>query len=203
MAGGCGQPVLAKNENVAADLSGLLEGQPDLEEIFRDSAGYIAQLQTWLQYAGAYDRILYGTDWPIIHIKTYLAFIRRLIPEKYHEAVFFENANRILPLGALREICFAFCGKTAYTYSHKAMEDREGMKLGFIGAGNMATAIFSGALKQNVLESQDVALYDVDTKKSEEHRKAYGITVCDSAQALVDCAILSFWAVKPIVAKAS
>ena len=58
------------------------------------------------------------------------------------------------------------------------------MKLGFIGAGNMATAIFSGALRQKVLKSQDVALYDVDTQKSEEHRKAYGITVCDSAQAL-------------------
>lgn len=75
------------------------------------------------------------------------------------------------------------------------------MKLGFIGAGNMATAIFSGALMQNVLKSQDVALYDVDTKKSEEHRKAYGITVCDSAQALVDCSDIVVLAVKPIVAK--
>jgi predicted TIM-barrel fold metal-dependent hydrolase len=91
--------VLAKNDNVAADLSGLLEGQPDLEEVFRDSAGYIAQLQTWLHYAGAYDRVLYGTDWPIIHIKTYLEFIRRIVPEQYHSAVFFENANRIYRLG--------------------------------------------------------------------------------------------------------
>ena len=75
------------------------------------------------------------------------------------------------------------------------------MKLGFIGAGNMATAIFSGALKQNVLKSQDIALYDVDRKKSEEHRQAYGITVCDSAQALVDDSDIIVLAVKPIVAK--
>lgn len=75
------------------------------------------------------------------------------------------------------------------------------MKLGFIGAGNMATAIFSGALRQKVLKSQDIALYDVDTQKSEEHRKAYGITVCDSAQALADCCDIIVLAVKPIVAK--
>ncbi len=75
------------------------------------------------------------------------------------------------------------------------------MKLGFIGAGNMATAIFSGALKRNVLKGGEIALYDVDRKKSEEHRKAYGVTVCDSAQALVDCCDIVVLAVKPIVAK--
>ena len=91
--------VLAKNENTSADLSGLLEGTVDIQAFWRDSLGYISYLQTWLNYAGAYDRLMYGTDWPLVNIENYLDFIARLIPEAHHDAVFFENANRIYRLG--------------------------------------------------------------------------------------------------------
>ena len=91
--------VLAKNENTSADLSGLLEGTVDIQAFWRDSLGYISYLQTWLNYAGAYDRLMYGTDWPLVNIEKKLDFIARLIPEAHHDAVFFENANRIYRLG--------------------------------------------------------------------------------------------------------
>lgn len=91
--------VLSKNPNVSADLSGLLEGRVDLVAWFREQAGFAALLRTWLTAAGRWDQILYGTDWPIVNLEEYAAFIRELLPERHWEAVFFDNANRIYGLG--------------------------------------------------------------------------------------------------------
>lgn len=91
--------VLDKNRNVAADLSGLLEGIPELDVLFRENAGYIQLLRTWLGYLGDYDRILYGTDWPLVNISRYSSFLSEVIPARFWEGVFFENANRIYRLG--------------------------------------------------------------------------------------------------------
>ena len=41
---------------------------------------------------------MYGTDFPIVNIEKYLEFAKRIIPEKYHEKVFYENAKRIYGL---------------------------------------------------------------------------------------------------------
>lgn len=90
--------VIDKNDNVAADLSGLLEGRIDVPAFFRDMVGYTEYLRTWLAYLGSWDRLMYGTDWPLVNIGDYIEFISRLIPEKYHEMVFFKNAHRIYQL---------------------------------------------------------------------------------------------------------
>ncbi|MCI9002527.1 MAG: amidohydrolase family protein [Oscillibacter sp.] len=91
--------VVEKNPNVAADLSGLLEGRVDLDRYFREQEGYVGQLRTWLTAIGQWDNLLFGTDWPIVNLGEYIAFIQRLIPEEHWEAVFFRNANRIYGLG--------------------------------------------------------------------------------------------------------
>lgn len=91
--------VLAKNPNVSADLSGLLEGRTDLDAWFREQAGYADLLRTWLKAAGRWDQILFGTDWPIVNLAEYIAFADRLLPEARRDAVFFDNANRVYGLG--------------------------------------------------------------------------------------------------------
>lgn len=91
--------VLAKNPNVSADLSGLLEGRVNLDDWFEEQSGYAWMLKSWLAASGAWDRLMYGTDWPIVHLSEYLEFIRRIVPERYWEPVFFHNANRIYGLG--------------------------------------------------------------------------------------------------------
>jgi len=91
--------VLSKNKNVAADLSGLLEGMVDVPALLQKSSGYLEHIKTWLGYIGDYERILYGTDWPLTNIPAYIAFVAHLIPEQHHDKVFFENANRIYKLG--------------------------------------------------------------------------------------------------------
>ncbi len=90
--------VLEKNENVCADLSGLLVGSVDIPTYMREQAGYVEQLKTWIAYVEDYNKFLYGTDWPLVNMGAYADFIARLIPERFHEKVFYENARRVYGL---------------------------------------------------------------------------------------------------------
>ena len=91
--------VLAKNRNVSTDLSGLLEGPVDLEVYCRERAGSLELLRTWLCYVGCWDRVMYGTDWPIVNLGDYIRYVQHVVPQEHWEAVFFDNANRIYHLG--------------------------------------------------------------------------------------------------------
>lgn len=55
-------------------------------------------LRTWLTAICQWDDILYGTDWPIVNLGEYIAFIKGIVPEEHWERVFFRNANRIYRL---------------------------------------------------------------------------------------------------------
>ncbi|MBR5283802.1 MAG: amidohydrolase family protein, partial [Clostridia bacterium] len=43
----------------------------------------------------AFDRLMYGTDWPLVNMAEYIDFVSRLIPERHWEDVFYNNAARI------------------------------------------------------------------------------------------------------------
>ena len=73
--------VVEKNENVAADLSGLLEGKFDIPEFLEEQSGYISTLKTWLAYIRDYDKLMFGTDWPLANYEDYIEITKRLIPE--------------------------------------------------------------------------------------------------------------------------
>lgn len=91
--------VLAKNLNVSADVFGILEGPVDLRRYMREQTGFVFLLRTWLVASNCWDRILFGTDWPIVNLGDYIRFIRQLVLEEHWDAVFFDNANRIYSLG--------------------------------------------------------------------------------------------------------
>lgn len=91
--------VVEKNPNVATDLSGLLEGRVDLPAYFREQAGYVSLLTTWLTAIAQWDKVMYGTDWPIVNLGEYIRFIQGIVPKRHWEKVFFENADRIYGLG--------------------------------------------------------------------------------------------------------
>ena len=87
--------VVEKNGNVAADLSGLLVGKIDLADYLERQKGYVEQLKTWIAYVDNYEKFMYGTDWPLSGMGEYIRLTAHIIPEKYHELVFYENAKRI------------------------------------------------------------------------------------------------------------
>ena len=70
-------------------------GNPFLQ----DKRGYISMLRDWLNYLGSYDRVMFGTDWPLANFADYITFVKDFIPETYWDDVFFNNANRIYQLG--------------------------------------------------------------------------------------------------------
>lgn len=91
--------VVGKNPNVSTDLSGILEDRVNLTEYFQEQAGYTNLLTTWLTAIGRWDHVMFGTDWPIVNLGEYIEFVKRLVPERHWEKVFFHNANRIYDLG--------------------------------------------------------------------------------------------------------
>jgi len=86
--------VLSKNPNVAADLSGLLEGKVQVERLLEEKQGYVSQLRTWLEYLD-YRKIMFGTDWPLANLEDSIRFVAALTPEKHRERVFWKNAAEI------------------------------------------------------------------------------------------------------------
>lgn len=69
-------------------------------------------------------------------------------------------------------------------------------KIGFIGAGNMATAIINGMISNNVVESGNVYVFDLDTAKLKTMSDK-GINTCSSANEVVENCHFVVLAVKP------
>ena len=53
-------------------------------------------------------------------------------------------------------------------------------KLGFIGAGKMATAILKGVLSAKVFDAQNVFISDKNPEALEILKKEYNINICSS-----------------------
>ncbi len=84
--------VVYKNKNVYTDISGLVLGNfSDRFEVYMRK-----QLQEMILYGVNPGSVLYGTDWPISSMETYLKFMDELkIPGNEKEKIFWENTARI------------------------------------------------------------------------------------------------------------
>ncbi|MBL5830670.1 amidohydrolase family protein [Heyndrickxia sporothermodurans] len=91
-----GAEVVYKNSNMFADLSGLIVGT-EIELMSYSEGRFLDHLRHALVYCDHYDRLLFGTDWPLAPIKPCIKFIQQLIPKKYHEDVFYNNAVKVFP----------------------------------------------------------------------------------------------------------
>lgn len=89
--------VIAKNPNVYADLSGLVVGEREKLNRFMNEQLFMDHFRRALIYADRYDKMLFGTDWPLAPVELYIEFIRRLIPEPFHQEVFYDNALNVFP----------------------------------------------------------------------------------------------------------
>lgn len=93
--------VLYKNENVWADLSGLLVGDEAYFSALSKGGGMgrtAERIRQGIEYTERPDRFLYGTDWPLAPMRVYRDFVEQLIPEEFHAAVFHENARALFKL---------------------------------------------------------------------------------------------------------
>ncbi len=87
--------VVYKNKNVYADISGLVLGDfhSEFEKYMR------TQLREMILYAGDPQYLLYGTDWPISNMGTYIDFMKNLkISAENKELIMWENAARLFKI---------------------------------------------------------------------------------------------------------
>ena len=87
--------VVYKNPNVYADFSGLVLG--DFTEAFEQ---YMEQqISEVILYAGEPRKFLYGSDWPICSMKSYVEFVRQLkLADEDLRAIMYENARSLFKL---------------------------------------------------------------------------------------------------------
>jgi len=87
--------VVYKNANVYTDFSGLVLG--NFEDRFES---YLRkQIQELLLYGVQPEKLLYGTDWPIASMESYLQFMEELrMPPRDRQLMMYENAIRLFKL---------------------------------------------------------------------------------------------------------
>ncbi len=92
-----GAEVVYKNSNMYADLSGLIVG--DKQEVQRVSKTphFYDHLRHAIIFCDHYEKLLFGTDWPLVQVQPYVDFIKEFIPEKHWEDVFYNNALKVFP----------------------------------------------------------------------------------------------------------
>lgn len=71
------------------------------------------------------------------------------------------------------------------------------MKLGFIGCGNMASAIIEGVISNNLIDKENTFVYDINKSAVKAAEEKYGVQICENEKEVIensDCVVL---AVKP------
>jgi uncharacterized protein len=90
--------LIYKNENVYGDTSGLL-GSPRLPYFARMVVEARERLEGVRSYIGHADRLLCGSDWPLLSIATSASLIEGLrVPEEDKTAILGRNARRLFRL---------------------------------------------------------------------------------------------------------
>src|SRR5215211_7312959 len=89
------QEILYKNRNVYADISGLVIGDFTLDA----ETHYATKLNELLRYVGKKHRLLFGSDWPICNMDSYLRFVQKMkLDRESLDLLMFKNAKSIFAL---------------------------------------------------------------------------------------------------------
>lgn len=86
--------VAAKNENVFLDFSGLWEHRLT-EKRENEIRAFQQYVRMWLEYHELWDKIMYGSDWPLINIPDNIRNLGRIVPEEHWDEFYFGNALRV------------------------------------------------------------------------------------------------------------
>jgi pyrroline-5-carboxylate reductase len=76
------------------------------------------------------------------------------------------------------------------------------MKIGFIGAGNMATAIIAGLIAKAFVKPQEIAVYDISQAQTAKITEKYAVRAAASQDELIRLSEFVVLAVKPVYMKA-
>ncbi|MFP4697499.1 MAG: amidohydrolase family protein [Eubacteriales bacterium] len=90
--------VISNCTNVYTDLSGFFVGDEKKVKELSNNRIYVDNIRRALIFEDNYKRIMFGSDWPLVPMNPYIEFVKQLIPEKYYEDVFYNNAKKIFKI---------------------------------------------------------------------------------------------------------
>lgn len=98
----CGNPwiesaaeVAYKNPNVVLECSAMLTGDMGALDP-GDVATYVTEPIRWIfGYVEDPSKLMFGTDWPLVDVASYLEAYRAAVPREHWRAVFHDNAARV------------------------------------------------------------------------------------------------------------
>ena len=90
--------VAGKNRNVYMDLSGLYVGDKAYFEAAVKKPLLLDRYRQALVVMDKYDKVLFGTDWPLAPMDSYVNFCKQLVPPEEYDKVFYENAVKVYNL---------------------------------------------------------------------------------------------------------
>ncbi|QOR36793.1 amidohydrolase family protein [Clostridium sp. 'deep sea'] len=90
--------VVSKNSNVYADLSGLIIGDNEAVSYMGGQKLYQDHFKKALIYAENYEKFLFGSDWPLVDLASYINFVKQIVPNEHHKNVFYNNAKELFKL---------------------------------------------------------------------------------------------------------
>ena len=87
--------VAYKNDNIFLDMSGLVVGEAN--EVYRVKNEPLLRdrFKQGLVLLNRYEKIVYGTDWPLVAMEPYIDLCKALVPETHWPAVFYDNAAKL------------------------------------------------------------------------------------------------------------
>lgn len=89
------EEVIYKNKNVYGDVSGLVVG--NFEHYFEKLM--LEKVADLINYAGEPKYLLYGTDWPISSMDSYLSFVAKLkIKKEFRDLLMYKNAKTLFKI---------------------------------------------------------------------------------------------------------
>ena len=87
--------IACKNGNVYLDISGLIVEKADKINSMANKPLVIGRYAQALELLDRYDRVLYGSDWPLAPMGAYINFCKRIVPPEFWAEVFYLNACRV------------------------------------------------------------------------------------------------------------
>jgi len=90
--------VAGKNKNVYMDISGMYVGDIQYFNDLQNKTLLLDRYRQALILMDNYDKVLFGTDWPLAPMSSYIDFCKKLVPPETYDKVFFENAKAVYKL---------------------------------------------------------------------------------------------------------
>ncbi|MCL2362457.1 MAG: amidohydrolase family protein [Defluviitaleaceae bacterium] len=87
--------VAYKNRNIFLDISGLQAGDAAHIAATEGRAVVMHHYTQGLAYLNQFDKVLFGTDWPLVPLGAYIEFCKKLVPAETYDDVFYNNAVKL------------------------------------------------------------------------------------------------------------